>query len=92
MKYHYRFAKEKCKKSINISNSTVQWNNFSEDTSVTESHGFNIMFQIFPTTVDYREYLREFPIHFIFFVQAKMGDNYDIWQEAGQLASCCTSI
>ena len=46
----------------------------------------------FPTTVDYREYLREFPIYFFFFVQAKMGDNYDIWQETGQLASCCTSI
>ena len=23
-----------------------------------------------------REYLGEFPIHFIFFVQAKVGDNY----------------
>ena len=64
--------------SINISNSTVQWNNFSKDTSVAESHGFNIMFQIFSSTLDYREYSREFPIHFIFFIRAKMGDNYDI--------------
>ena len=28
-----------------------QWNDFSEDTSVAESHGFNIMFWIFPTMV-----------------------------------------
>ena len=41
----------------------LQWNDFSEDTSVAESLSFNIMFQIFPTTVDDREYLGEFPIH-----------------------------
>ena len=38
------------------------------------------------------EYLGEFPIHFIYFVQAKMGVNYEIWQETGQLVSWCTSI
>ena len=70
----------------------VQWNDFSEVTSVAESHGFNIIFYIFPTTVDDREHLGEFPIHFIFFEWAKMGDNYEIWRETGQLASCCTSI
>ena len=44
----------------------IQWNDFSKDTSVAESHGFNIMFQIFLTTVDDRKYLGDFPIHFIF--------------------------
>ena len=38
------------------------------------------------------EYLGEFPIHFIFLVGAKMGDNYEIWRETGQLALWCTSI
>ena len=38
------------------------------------------------------EYLGEFPIYFMFFVRAKMGDNYEIWRETGQLASWCTSI
>ena len=38
------------------------------------------------------EYLREFPIPFIFFVREKMGDSYKIWQETGQLASYCISI
>ena len=32
------------------------------------------------------EYLGEFPIYFIFFVREKMGDNYEIWRETGQLA------
>ena len=49
----------------------IQWNHFSEDTSVAESHGYNIMFWIFPTMVEDRKYLGEFPIHFIFFVRAK---------------------
>ena len=35
------------------------------------------------------EYLGEFPIQFI---RAKMGDNYKIWQETGQMAFCHTSI
>ena len=38
------------------------------------------------------EYLGEFPIHFIFFIRAKMGDNYEIWWETGQLASWWTYI
>ena len=38
------------------------------------------------------EYLGEFPIYFIFLIRAKMGDNYEIWQETGQLASSCTYI
>ena len=70
----------------------VQWNDFSEDNSVANSHDFNITFLIFPTMVGNGEYLGEFPIHFSFFVRAKMGDSYEIWQETGQLASCCSSI
>ena len=31
----------------------LQWNDFSEDTSVAESHSFNIMFWIFPTMVQW---------------------------------------
>ena len=51
----------------------VQWNDdFSEDTSVAEPHAFNIIFQIFATIVDDREYLGEFPIH-LFFCMSKNG-------------------
>ena len=55
----------------------LEWNDFSKDTSVAESHDFIIIFQIFLATADDREYLGEFPIHY-FFVRAKMGDNYEI--------------
>ena len=47
---------------LNTIHNVVQWNNFSEDNSVADSHSFNIMFQIFPTTEGNGEYLGEFPI------------------------------
>ena len=65
---------------------------FREDNSVADFHSFIITFWIFLTTVGDWEYLGKFPMDFIFFVRAKMGDSYEIWRETGQLASWCTSI
>ena len=56
---------------LNTIHNVVQWNNFSEDNSVADSHSFNIMFQIFPTTEGNGEYLGEFPIFFIFLYEQK---------------------
>ena len=49
----------------------VQWNDFSEDNSVADSHDFNIMCYNFQAMVGGGEYLREFPIPFIFLYEQK---------------------
>ena len=52
----------------------LQWNDRSD------SRSFYITFLRW-------EYLGEFPVYLIILIQAKMGDNYEIWRGTGQLAS-----